>query len=68
MDLTSKIVLILVIIGGLNWGLVGIFNFDLIAFLFGQMTALSRSIYILVGLSALWALFGLIYPTKEIGK
>lgn len=64
MDLISKIVLGLVIVGGLNWGLLGAFNFDLIAFLFGQMTTLSRSIYILVGLSALWSFFGLIYPTR----
>lgn len=43
----------LVFIGALNWGLVGLFNFDLVAFLFGDMTILSRTIYSLVGLSAL---------------
>lgn len=48
------IALILVIIGGLNWGLVGIFNFDLVSFLFGDMTALSRVVYTLVGLSAIY--------------
>lgn len=42
----------LIIIGALNWGLVGFFRFDLVAFLFGDMTALSRIIYSLVGLSA----------------
>jgi uncharacterized protein len=46
--------IILTIIGGINWGLVGLFGFDLVAFLFGMMTALSRIIYILVGLSALY--------------
>lgn len=48
--------LILVIIGGLNWGLVGAFDFDLVAALFGEGSALSRLVYILVGLSALWQL------------
>ncbi len=44
---------ILVLIGALNWGLVGVFNFDLVATIFGDMTILSRSVYTLVGLSAL---------------
>ena len=44
--------LILTIIGGLNWGLVGLFGFDLVAFLFGSMSVLSRIVYILVGASA----------------
>ena len=43
----------LVIIGALNWGLVGLFNFDLVAFLLGEMTLWSRLIYSLVGLSAI---------------
>ena len=47
---------ILLIIGGLNWGLVGLFDLDLVATLFGQGTMLSRIVYILVGLSALWGL------------
>lgn len=51
------VALILVIVGGLNWGLVGIFNFDLVATIFGEMSALSRIIYILVGLSAICMLF-----------
>ena len=42
----------LIIIGALNWGLVGFFRFDLVSFLFGDMTAFSRIIYSLVGLSA----------------
>lgn len=48
--------LILVIIGGLNWGLVGIFNFDLVAAIFGAMSALSRIVYTVVGLSAIYIL------------
>ena len=46
----------LLIIGGLNWGLVGFAEFDLVAALFGRMTPLSRAVYGLVGLSALYQL------------
>lgn len=42
------------IIGAVNWGLVGIFNFNLVSFLFGQMTWLARIVYTLVGLSGLY--------------
>nr|MBN2277359.1 DUF378 domain-containing protein [candidate division Zixibacteria bacterium] len=48
------IVAALLVIGGLNWGLVGLFNFDLVESIFGDMTALSRIVYGLVGLSALY--------------
>lgn len=44
---------VLVLIGALNWGLVGLFNFNLVAAIFGEMTALSRLVYVLVGLSAI---------------
>ena len=46
--------LILVIVGGLNWGLVGAFNFNLVALLFGVDTLLSNIVYILVGLAAIY--------------
>ncbi len=48
------VTVVLVIIGGINWGLVGLFGFDLVAFIFGLMTVLSRIVYILVGLSAIY--------------
>jgi uncharacterized membrane protein YuzA (DUF378 family) len=48
------IVAVLLVVGGLNWGLVGLFRFDLVATIFGDMTALSRIIYIVVGLSAVY--------------
>nr|MBD3359339.1 DUF378 domain-containing protein [Candidatus Buchananbacteria bacterium] len=51
------IALILVIVGGLNWGLVGLFNFDLVATLFGDMSAISRVVYALVGLAALYTIY-----------
>ena len=44
---------ILLIVGGLNWGLVGLFNFDLVATLLGAMSLLARAVYALVGLSAI---------------
>jgi hypothetical protein len=48
------LVLVLVIVGGLNWGLVGIFKFDLVATIFGDMSVLSRIVYALVGLAAVY--------------
>lgn len=48
---------LLVIIGGLNWGLVGFFQFDLVAEIFGAMSTVARIVYALVGLSALLLLF-----------
>ena len=53
----DKLALILIIIGGLNWGLVGIFGFDLVAWAFGgQGSVISRIIYIVIALSAAWCI------------
>ncbi len=53
----SKIFLAILIIGGVNWGLIGLLNFDLVAFLFGGETSLiSRIVYTLVGVSAVFCL------------
>ncbi len=53
----DRIALVLSIIGGLNWGLVGLFRFDLVAYLFGGQTAtVSRVVYTLVGMSAVWCI------------
>lgn len=52
MKTLNAIALVLVIIGGLNWGLVGLFNFDLVAAILGNMSILSRVVYSLVGLGA----------------
>ena len=60
MRIVNQITLLLVIVGGLNWGLVGLANFNLVAAIFGDDSALSRLIYILVGASALWQLIPLI--------
>jgi uncharacterized membrane protein YuzA (DUF378 family) len=54
MKTLNVLTLILVIVGGINWGLVGFANFDLVAALFGEGTGLTRAVYGLVGLSALY--------------
>lgn len=46
--------LVLIIVGGLNWLLVGVFSFDLVAAIFGEMSVVSRIVYTLVGLSAIY--------------
>ena len=61
----DKIALILAIIGGLNWGSIGIFGFDLVAALFGgQDSMVSRIIYTLVGLAAIWCISLLFRDTR----
>ena len=54
MKALKMIAIILVIVGGLNWGLVGLFNFDLVAAIFGDMSSLSIIVYTLVGLAAIY--------------
>ena len=56
MKIVNTIALILVIVGGLNWGLVGLFEFNLVDFLFGVGSLLSRIVYILVGIASLWCI------------
>lgn len=53
LKLINTIALILVVVGGLNWGLVGAFDFNLVNTIFGSMTAIERLVYVLVGLSAI---------------
>jgi hypothetical protein len=54
-----------VLIGAFNWGLVGLFGFDLVAFLFGEMSLLSRIIYSIVGISSIAAAYGMYNAHKE---
>ena len=56
MKAIDYIVLVLVIIGAINWGLVGFFGLDLVAFLFGSMSVLSRNIYAVIGICGLYAI------------
>jgi len=58
LDLTA---FLLLIIGGFNWGLIGFFGFDLVASIFGDMSVISRMVYGLVGLSAIYSVY---YITK----
>lgn len=57
MKTIDTVALILLIVGGLNWGLVGLFGFDLVAAIFGEMSALARIVYVLVGAAALYEAF-----------
>ncbi len=62
----DRIALILTIIGGINWGSVGLFRFDLVAWLFGGQTAtVSRVIYTLVALASLWCI-SLLFRTDSV--
>lgn len=56
MRFLDTLALLLVIIGAVNWGLIGFFDFNLVAALFGDMTAFSRIIYALVGIAGLYSL------------
>lgn len=56
MKVIDKIALVLIIIGAINWGLIALFGFDLVATIFGEMSVISRIIYGLVGLSGLWGI------------
>ncbi len=56
MKIIDKIALVLIIIGAINWGLIGIFNFNLVDSIFGTMSVISRIIYALVGISGLWGI------------
>ena len=64
----DKIALLLTIIGAINWGLIGIFQFDLVAYIFGGQAALvSRIIYTLVGAAGLWCI-SLLFRDREVVK
>lgn len=67
MRVTSVIAMILVIIGALNWLLIGLFAFDLVAFIFGSMSVMTRIVYSAVGLAGIWMIFySLVYrPLSE---
>jgi len=54
LNVVDWIALVLVIVGGLNWALVGIFKFDLVAWIFGDMSVVSRIVYVLVGVAAVY--------------
>jgi hypothetical protein len=59
---------ILVIVGALNWGLVGLLNLDLVSYAFGGMTLTSKIIYAFIGASALYMTFGMVYVATKNKK
>ena len=66
MSVIQKIALAVLIIGGLNWGLIGIFDFNLVGFIFDGMTpVISRIIYALVGIASITTLVGWLLPVEE---
>lgn len=56
MKIVDIIALVLIIVGAINWGLIGIFNFNLVETIFGGLSVITRIIYILVGISGLWGI------------
>ncbi len=52
-------------VGGINWGMIGAFNIDLVSSLFGEMTMVSRTVYALVGISALYTILAAAFVTTE---
>jgi len=56
MKIIDTIALVLIIVGALNWGLIGLFNFNLVDTIFGTMSVLSRIIYTLVGVAGVWGI------------
>ena len=67
MTIVNKITLGLIVIGAINWGLVGIFTFDLVAWIFGSSTAvLSRIVYTLIALAGVWCVTMLFKENDEL--
>jgi uncharacterized membrane protein YuzA (DUF378 family) len=66
MKIAHLTTLVLLIVGGLNWGLVGLLEWNLVAALFGPGSLVSRAVYVLVGLSALWHLGALLIAPSSL--
>lgn len=66
MKTVDTVALVLVIVGGLNWLLIGLFELDLVASVFGAESMLSKVVYVLVGLSALWMLWNLVARRSSV--
>ena len=65
-ELLEWVAVVLLVVGGLNWGLVGLVKLDLVATLFGTASLISNVVYILVGLSALYVAW--VYSMKVVKK
>lgn len=66
MNAVDWVAMVLVIIGGLNWGLVGLFEYDLVAEIFGEMSSVARVVYVLVGLGALYMIYSAGMMSKKV--
>ena len=64
MSVVDVVVVLLVVVGGINWGLVGAFNIDLVAQIFGAGSMFARVVYVLVGLAAVYMLYGVFTKGK----
>lgn len=65
MSIIQKIALVFTIIGGINWALVGIFNFNLVTWLFQEGSILTRIVYIVVGVCAIFNIIALFLPNRH---
>lgn len=63
LNAVERVALVLVVVGALNWGIVGAFNIDLVGSIFGVMTILTRVVYVLVGIAALYTIYFLTMMT-----
>ena len=61
----EKIAFWLIVIGGINWGAIGLLDFNIVGAVFGGASLISRIIYIIVGLSALWLVYAQLIPEKN---
>ena len=69
MMIVNKIALLLIIIGALNWGLVGLFSFDLVAWIFGGSAAImSRILYTIIALAGVWSISMLFIDDAEVSE
>jgi hypothetical protein len=65
LNVFEGLVLAVLVVGGVNWGLIGLVDINLVSLLFGEMTVLTRVVYSLVGLSALYITFIAFLPADE---
>lgn len=68
MKTLDVLAIVLLIVGGLNWGLVGLLEFDLVAAIFGPMSALARIVYTVVGIAALYRLVALLAAPRQVAS
>ncbi|MBS3733372.1 MAG: DUF378 domain-containing protein [Phycisphaerae bacterium] len=68
MKALQMVALVLLIVGGLNWALVGLAEFDLVAAIFGEMSVVSRIVYVLVGLAAVVSVIGLLTQANHAAE